>query len=70
MKSIHHSQDTLQNAFLKVQVAGSIQRVYFRDVKHYKKYVKRSAPHVPTYPSCYPAEQVPKDSPDEHCRIA
>lgn len=36
------------NAFLKVVVGTHLRRVYFKDVKRYKKLVK---PHIPPIPS-------------------
>jgi hypothetical protein len=41
------------NAFLKVIVGTHIRRLYFKDVKRYKKLVK---PHIPAIPSFEPSE--------------
>lgn len=41
--------ELLQNAFLKVFVAGSPHRLYFRDVKSYKKIPKRISPALPAF---------------------
>lgn len=64
------NQEMLQNAFLKVFVAGSPHRVYFRDVRIYKKYSKRIAPHLPSYvEGCTPSRNH-KDDHDDGCRLA
>ena len=45
----HFNQSTLQNAFLKVAVNGSYQRLFLRDVKMYKKLLKRRNPPLPNF---------------------
>jgi len=37
------------NAFLKVSVSQRIQKVYFKDVKMYKKIYRKLAPSLPAY---------------------
>ena len=39
----------IQNAFLKVSVNSSYQRLYLRDVKIYKKIHKRRTPPLPNF---------------------
>jgi hypothetical protein len=40
------------NAFLKVIVGTHIRRVYFKDVKKYKKLVKPHLPAIPKFDAC------------------
>ena len=40
------------NAFLKVIVGAHIRRVYFKDVKKYKKLVKPHLPPIPIFDAC------------------
>lgn len=38
-----------ENAFLKVTVDGRQRKLYFRDVKTYRKISKKHVPHIPPY---------------------
>ncbi len=37
------------NAFLKIKVGPSSQRLFFKDVLVYKKITKRHIPHIPQF---------------------
>lgn len=38
------------NAFLKVNINQTTRKIYFNDVKMYKKIIKKTYPPLPNYP--------------------
>lgn len=53
----------LSKAFIKVIVRQSTKKVYFKDLKMYKKLKKRSIPCIPTYDGL-PINKADSDSTD------
>jgi len=51
------SKDLPINSFLKIKIDGKIQRVFFRDVKHYGRTFRRQVPPQPVYTSQNKLEQ-------------
>jgi hypothetical protein len=43
------TQEMPLNAFLKIYVSGKYQRLYLRDVKIYKKLVRKNVPPIPSF---------------------
>ena len=40
----------LDNAFLKIQVGRQPQKLFFKDVKNYRKLIKKITPALPLFP--------------------
>ena len=62
--------ELLQNAFLKVFVAGSPHRLYFRDVKTYKKLNKRIHPPLPDSTKDYQRRRLSKQDLEESNQLS
>ncbi len=51
----------LDNTFLRVLVSGVTQKVFFRDVKHYNRSIKKKTPGIPKYQERWPSRLDKKD---------
>ena len=64
MKSMDPAQ--LQHAFLKLRVNSHTQKLFFRDVKFYKRILKKQLPSIPGYDK----DSIPKqERENEVCRV-
>lgn len=65
-KQMKYSNTNLPpNAFLKVFVNGSVQRVFFKDVSSYRKLKRKTTPPLPIYCKSNHCPLLSNDSSDE-----
>jgi hypothetical protein len=60
-----------ENAFIKISINQAARKVYFKDVKMFKKIVRAAHPNIPKYAGSNPAKEVDfntdEDNSDDCC---